>query len=447
LARPRYSPKGAKRPAAKPVLRTLRIEALAHRGDGVAHLGEPGETGERREVFVPYTLPGETVEAELRGNDARLIRVVEPSPERAEPPCPHFTRCGGCAVQHLKSSAYERFKRDLLTEAMAQRGFDEVPVRSLTVLPSATRRRATFKAVRTHTGTVLGFAERKGATVIDLDVCPVLRPELVAALPALRALCDMALAPGQKGELYAWAGEAGLDVDLAADPDALSAKLRLRLAQWAEDHDIARLSLSGEMVAQRRAPILTVQGVPLMPRPSAFLQASQEAETRLRDLVLEGVFADGPGAPPKRVADLFCGLGVFSLALAERAQVLALDGDAPAIEAMARGLRDADRLGLSFRQIVPQARDLERRPLTPKELAKLDAVVFDPPRAGAQAQAEELAGSAVPRVVAVSCNPATLARDLRTLVEGGYRLHHIDLVDQFVWAAHIEAVAVLSRAA
>jgi 23S rRNA (uracil1939-C5)-methyltransferase len=402
----------------------LEIERLGARGDGIArHRG--------RTVYVPFTAPGDRVRATLTGArgegvSARLIELLRPSDARAVPSCRHFGTCGGCAFQHVAADAYAAAKRSLVVEALARHGLGEAPVEPLQRLPPGTRRRARF-AVE---GGRIGFQARASHRLVALEECAVLAPAIVALLPALRRLRNNA---GFSVTL----ADTGLDVvaerQKAPDLGELEA-----LAAFAEANDLARLSwrLGDETVpvAQRRPVRVALHGVPVDLPPDAFLQATPEAEAALAALVL----ARTEGAA--RVADLFAGIGTFTFALAGSARVHAVEGAAPALAAL-RGA--ANRAGLA--RVSAEARDLEARPLLPEELAAYDAVVFDPPRAGAKAQAEALARSSVPRVVAVSCNPATFARDAAALVAGGYRLECATPVDQFVWSPHVELVAAFAR--
>ncbi|MFP4003793.1 MAG: class I SAM-dependent RNA methyltransferase, partial [Alphaproteobacteria bacterium] len=374
-------------------------------------------------VYVPLTVPDDRVRARLRGNRAESFDLLEPGPARASPPCPHFGVCGGCTLQHVEREAYLAFKRDLVVSALAARGLGDVPVRDCLPVPAATRRRATFQAARAKGNTVLGFSERRSHRVTAIETCDVLVPELVEALPALRELAEIA----GPGGYHVTATETGLDVNLLFEPEGPNP---LAIPSWANRHDAARVSALGEVLIQRRVPVVRPAGVAVEPPPGAFLQPSKEGEAALAKLVLEAV---GEAAP---VADLHAGLGAFTFALARNAPVHAVEAGAAALAALAQGARHASGL----KPVTTERRDLEHAPLTVKELKRFGAVVFDPPRAGALPQARMLAASAVPRVVAVSCNPATFARDAAALVEGGYRLHHVSPVDQFVWSAHVELV-------
>jgi 23S rRNA (uracil1939-C5)-methyltransferase len=410
-------------------LTELLIERLGHRGDGVA------TAADGRPLFVPYALAGETVEADIDGGSARLSRVVAPSPDRIDPACRHFGTCGGCLLQHLAPDPYAAFKRQLVIDALADRGLAP-EVGEARVVPPHTRRRATFAGIMAGRRPLVGFNERGSHRLVTIEECPVLRPQLLDALPALTALTGL-VAPRKGGlDLAVTLTTGGLDVAVTGIPARDVDRLRLPLIELAARFDLARLSTGNEAIVERRPAVIDIDGVAVTLPPGGFLQASEEAEAIMGELVTAAI-------PPKakRVADFFSGVGTFALRLARRAEVLAAESEAGAVAALDRAAR-----GMTGRhRITAERRDLARRPFVEKELEKIDAVVFDPPRAGAAEQSQWLARSKVPTVVAVSCNPATLARDLRTLVDGGYRIDTVTPVDQFLWSSHVEVVAVLRR--
>ncbi|WP_307437170.1 class I SAM-dependent RNA methyltransferase [Labrys monachus] len=397
----------------------MTIERLGHRGDGVA----PGP------IFVPYALPGEIADAEVEGERGRLVALHKASPDRIEPFCPHFTRCGGCAVQHLAEPAYRAWKRGLVVDALRQAGLD-IAVEPLVDAHGRGRRRVTLHARKGK----VGFAEARSHELVDLDACPILVPELNGGLEAVRAIEKMLRGLGKPLDIVLTATATGLDCDIRG-AGRIDAALRLRLTDLAARFDLARLSNHGDILIERRAPVVRFGAADVSPPPGAFLQATAEADAVLTDLVREGV----SGA--KTVADLFCGCGTFALALAAAAHVQAYDADKPSVAALERAARRAQGL----KPLTAQARDLFHRPLLADELKPFGAVVFDPPRAGAEAQARRLAASKVRRIVAVSCNPATFVRDAALLVAGGYRLARVTPVDQFRHSAHVEVVGLFDR--
>jgi 23S rRNA (uracil1939-C5)-methyltransferase len=402
---------------------------MGHRGDGIADTAtEP--------VYVPYTLPGEevTVEPVPKHPDRRhLVRVENPSPERIAPICPHFGICGGCAVQHWAWDRYRVWKRDLVVTALAQAGL-AAEVDDLVDAHGEGRRRAVFHARRgTRDILEVGFATLRSHEIVGIDRCPVLAPGMVGAIEAAWAIAEV-LKPVRKPlDIHATATDAGLDVDVRGS-GPLTAAHGLALARLGETHRLARITRHGELIVQRAAPTLRIGRAILALPPGAFLQATEEGEAALARLVTAHI------GDAKRVADLFAGVGPFALRLAETARVTAVDSDEPALAALKRA---ASAPGL--KPIATETRDLFRRPLAPTELKGFDAVVFDPPRQGSQAQAHALAQGRVPVIAGVSCNPATFARDARILVDGGYRLTHVTPVDQFRYTPHIELVARFAR--
>ncbi|CAI9407466.1 23S rRNA (uracil(1939)-C(5))-methyltransferase RlmD [Pleomorphomonas sp. T1.2MG-36] len=407
----------------------LVIDRLGHRGDGVV-LQPDGKS-----LFVPYALAGETVDVDLQGGTARLNRVVVPSPDRIEAACRHFGTCGGCMLQHVAPAPYGDFKRRLVIDALADRGLTP-EVGETRLVPAQSRRRATFAGIMAGRHPFVGFNERASHRLVSLDECPVMKPDILAALPALTALTGL-IAPRKGGlDLTVTLTTGGLDVSVAGIAARDVDRLRLPFIELAARFDLARLSAGGEAIVERRAATINIDGIMVTLPPGGFLQASEEAEAIMGELVTAAV-----PAKAKRVADLYSGVGTFALRLARHAEVLALEGEAGAVAALDRAARSMT----GRHRISAERRDLARRPLIDKELEKIDAIVFDPPRAGAAEQSQWLSRSKVPTIVAVSCNPATLARDLRTLVDGGYRIDTVTPVDQFLWSSHVEVVAALRR--
>jgi 23S rRNA (uracil1939-C5)-methyltransferase len=411
------------------VVERLTIARLGHRGDGIAE-------GANGPIFVPYALPGEIVEAESwPGHPDRrhLVRVDVPSAERIDPICPHFGTCGGCALQHWTTERYRVWKRDTVVEALRHAGI-ACAVDELVDAHGAGRRRAVFHARRGAKDVLeVGFAAVSSHHIVAIDRCPILAPGLAGALDAAWAIAETLGALAKPLDIQATATDTGLDIDVRGS-GPLTTTQSVALARLAETRRLARLTRHGELIAQRAAPTATMGRATVALPPGTFLQATQEGEAMLARLVAEHV------GKAKSVADLFSGVGPFALRLAERAKVMAADTDEAAIAA----LREAAKAP-GLKPITAERRDLFRRPLLAPELARLDAVVFDPPRQGAEAQARALAASKVPVIVAVSCNAATFARDVKILTAGGYRVGAVTPVDQFRYSAHVEIVARLSR--
>jgi 23S rRNA (uracil1939-C5)-methyltransferase len=412
------------------VVERLLIDHVGHRGDGVALAG--GEA-----IYVPYALGGETVEVtDVPGHHPdrrRLLKVETPSPERIEPFCRHFGVCGGCAIQHWQVERYCGWKHALVIEALRQANLD-CEVAPLIDAHGRGRRRITLHArIGTHEVLKVGYAAASTHDIIPIDRCPILDPALEGALEAGWALAEPLIANGKPLDIQVTATDSGLDIDVRGSGPLKPATVA-SLSRVAEKHRLARLTRHGELVLMRSAPTVKMGAATVSLPPGSFLQATVAGEETLAALVAEHC------GRAKYIADLFCGVGPFALRLAARARIAALDSDAAAIASLQKA---AHAPGL--KPIKAEARDLFRRPLVAQELWEFDCVVFDPPRQGAQAQAERLAASKVPVVVAVSCNAATFARDARLLVDGGYRLEAVTPVDQFRHTPHVELVARFRR--
>lgn len=408
----------------------LVIDRLGHRGDGIAD-------GPAGPIYVPDTLPGETVEVEsIPGQPDRrhLLNIERPSAQRVVPICPYFGICGGCALQHWNETSYRAWKRDLVVTALRQAGI-RTEVAELIDAHGDGRRRVVFHARHgTHDVLEVGFAAARAHHVIAIDRCPILANALDGALKVAWTIAEL-LGPTRKPlDIQITATDEGLDVDVRGS-GPLTASTMTALAQVARQHNLARLTRHGELIAQARAPSLRMGAAKVLLPPAAFLQATAEGEAVLSRLVLDACTGT------KQVADLFAGIGPFALRLAATARVRAFDLDEDAISALNRAAKAAQGL----KPVEAERRDLFKSPLLGAELARCDAVVFDPPRQGAQAQSRELAVSGVPKIVAVSCNPGTFARDVRELISSGYRLSAVTPVDQFRYSAHVEIVAQLEK--
>jgi 23S rRNA (uracil1939-C5)-methyltransferase len=403
---------------------------MGHRGDGIAGTRDHA-------AYVPYTLPGETVEVEAvpgHPDRRRLLAVNAASPERIAPICPHFGTCGGCAVQHWEFASYRAWKRGLVVDALAQAGLDS-PVADLIDAHGEGRRRAVLHArSRGHDILEVGFAAYRSHRIVDIDRCPVLSPALDGAIDAAWDLAEIVKPKGKPLDIQVTATQSGLDVDLRGS-GPLPPQTMSRLARVADAHRLARLTRHGELVAQRAVPVVRMGKAAVPLPPGAFLQATAQGEAELARLVC------AHAGTARAIADLFCGIGPFTLRLAQRAGVTAADSDAAALAALGEAARSTPGL----KPVATERRDLYRRPFAEPELKPFDAIIFDPPRQGALAQAQRLAHCDVPFVIAVSCNAATFARDARILVDGGYRLEAVTPVDQFRYTPHVEIVARLVR--
>lgn len=398
------------------------IERLGHHGDGIA----------AGPVYVPGTLPGERVSGVLDGQTLRDVRILEPSDQRVTPPCRHFKACGGCQLQHAADPLVAEWKVDVVRHALKAQGLETV-LRPIMTSPSQSRRRATFAAKRTKKGAMAGFFGRASDVIVDIPGCTLLHPDLLAGRSVAEELALVGASRKAVLAVTITLSANGLDVAVAQGK-SLDGPLRMALAQLAEKLGLARLSWEDEVIATRVPPKQRFGKADVIPPPGTFLQATAHGEAALLAAVREAI------GPASAVADLFAGCGTFALPLSETAAVHAVEGDRAMTQALDQGWRGAQGL----KPLTVEARDLYRRPLLPDELSKFDAVVLDPPRAGAERQIAELAQAQVPVLAYVSCNPVTFARDVAVLVAAGYRIDWVQLVDQFRWSAHIELAARLS---
>lgn len=402
----------------------LRIEALGAQGDGVTPDG----------IFVPGALPGESVHARVSGHRADLLEVVQAAADRQQPLCQHFGSCGGCCLQHASDGLIEVWKQGLVRRALISRGIEGVEIRRTLTSPERSRRRVTLSGRRTKKGHILGFHAVGSDEIISLEDCTVATPAIMSSLAALGRILEVGAS--RKGALRLGVTDTPAGLDIAVNGGKpLAGSLYGELVAIAATSDLARLSWDGDVVVTRRRPKLEMGEARVTPPPGAFLQATLAGERAL----VAGVIEATAGA--RRIADLFSGIGTFSLPLAKSAEVNAYESDPDAVEA----LNAAWRGGNGMKPLAAVTRDLFRRPLLVRDLTKTDAVVIDPPRQGGRAQCEQLAQSAVKLIASISCNPATFARDARILIDGGYDLLWVQPVDQFRWTAHVELVAAFAR--
>lgn len=401
----------------------VTIERLGAKGDGIA-------MRDGAAVYVPFALPGER----WRVGTGEAIRLTD-SAERADPVCRHFLQCGGCLAQHMTPALYRDWKRGLVVEAFRHRGID-AEVGPPVIVDAASRRRAFFGVERRADEVTIGFREEGQHTLVNLMECPVLDPLIVAAVPGLRSLARRVMVDRAGGRLVVTRLDHGLDVSFDNGRKDLSPHEKAEIGALAQKMGLARLVVGGELIVAAGRPTVTIGGAEVEIEPGLFLQAVPQAERIMAELCVAALPKSA-----KKVADLFSGVGTLTLPVARRASVTAYDSDKWAIAALDSAVRHAQGL----KPVTAMVRDLFREPLSARELADFDAAVLDPPRAGAAAQAERLAKSKVPVVIAVSCNPATLARDARMLIDGGYRMGPVTPIDQFLYSAHVEAVVVFRR--
>ena len=417
----------------------LTIEEIGGLGDGIGRLDDG------RMVFVPLTVAGDLVLARARGEksglvQAEVVELLEAGEDRVEPPCAHFGLCGGCQLQQLNENSYLAFKKQRVLEAIWKAGFDENCFVGLQSLPPSSRRRISLAAEKQKREVRLGFRGKSSHELVDIRGCAVMHPKLQSALVTLKDLAALFLNDQKQIGLAVNLVDNGLDilVESHAEPGL---DQRLDTADLARAHDWARVCWQGkqkqfEPLIMLRQPIVTFSGHKIPVPPRAFLQPSLDGEECLSKAVaaaLSGTY--------KSIADFFSGCGTFTFPLAEKAKVTAFESNAEALKAQQVAIDQAQISG----RIVPVQRDLDRNPLTVKELNKFDAVVLDPPRKGAKPVVENLAQSSIKEIVYVSCNPGSWARDASILKAGGYGLQNLVAVDQFTWTAHLELVSLFKK--
>ena len=386
------------------------IVRIAARGDGVTAAGK----------HIPFGVPGDTLL-----DDGTLVD----GPHHQVPPCRHFPECGGCQLQHVDDEAYRGYLVSRVATALDQHGL-ETALREPHLSPPNSRRRATLRALKVGKSAVIGFNAAKSHRIVDMREDHILQPELLGLVAPLRELLGGLLQPRRTAEVQLTLVDQGVDLSLrGVEPEGFEAMESLTV--FCERNRLARLSidqgLGPETLYEPVPATITLSGVPVTFPVGGFLQATEQGEAALVACVRETVGDSG------RIADLFAGLGTFALALSGK--VYAAEASRDAVLALKRAAPG----------IAAEHRDLYRRPLDAGELANFNAIVLDPPRAGAEEQVKALAASPVPRIAYVSCNPATFARDAKLLADGGYRLEWARPIGQFRWSTHVEVAAAFSR--
>ena len=403
----------------------FHIKRLGHLGEGIAD----------GPVYAPLTLPGETITAVRNGDKLTDIRIVTPSADRVKPPCRHFKSCGGCLLQHASDPFVEAWKVGVVETALKAQEID-TNIAQIETSPANSRRRATLSVRRTKKGASSGFHARGSDVIVEIPDCKLLDPLVLAGRVVAE---DIATSCGsRKGELSVTITKSlnGLDIHVAGGKP-IDGQLRIDLSALIAKHNLARLAWDDEVIAEAHPAYQQFGAAQVVPPAGAFLQATQEGEASLLALIQNAV------GNAKSIADMFAGSGTFTLPMAELGVVRAFENDPEMIEALDKGWRMAKGL----KKVSAEVRDLFRNPLMPEDMLKFDAVVLDPPRAGARAQVEQLAASSVPVIAFVSCNPVTFARDAKMLIDGGYVIGDVHVVDQFRWSSHIEVFAKFEKSA
>ncbi len=415
----------------------VTIEELGGRGDGIFH-----EKGKK--YFVPYSVPGDVVDVKLNGAKGKIRHIHQKSNHRVDAICDHFTKCGGCMLQHVEESYYKEWKEGLIRTALVNQGIEDAMIEPLVMSPPNSRRRTTLQAIGRGEGNIiLGYAEKNSHNLIDVKMCPILEPTIVSFITPLREFLGRLLVKKQKMAIQITKGDNGLDVVFKGKGD-LNLDLRMDLAAFAEKNDLARVSWFDtslktpyfEMLAERRKPYVMFDGNKVFFPTGAFLQATVEGQNMLISKMLGGIKDAGS------VVDLFSGCGTFSIAAAKLASVHAVENN----EAMLSALKNSANQMTDIKQVTTELRDLFLRPLLPHELDRFDAAIIDPPRAGARHQMSEIINSNLKKLVMISCNPVSFARDVQELKNAGFEMGAVTPIDQFIYSSHLEIIANFERA-
>lgn len=414
----------------------VTINEIGGRGDGLTEID--GKT-----IYIPYTAPGEVIDAKIQGSKGRLRHIHQKSQERTEPICKHFGRCGGCLLQHINSDYYKSWKEGLIRTALEHQGMSDAEITPIKTSPMGSRRRTTFQVIGRGKGNIVfGYSEKGSHNLIDIHECPILAPELVALIEPTKKLISGLLDQRDKMAVSVTLAENGVDMVLKGKGDP-ALDLRMDLAEFAEKNDLARISWFDEklkkgqyeLLAERKKPYVTFEGNKVYFPPGSFLQATKEGQDALINAMLDGI------GDATHVVDLFSGCGTFSIAAANKANVHAVENN----EEMLTALKLSSNQMTGIKKVTTELRDLFRRPLLPHELNEYDVAIIDPPRAGAKHQMEEIINSDIQKLVMISCNPITFSRDVQSLIDAGFKMGAVTPVDQFLYAPHLEIVSVFTR--
>ena len=412
----------------------LDVHSLGAQGNGIADYNDGT-------VFLDNALLGETITASITPDTKNIYRgtaieIHTPSPDRTHPPCPHFNKCGGCTLQHMAIPAYQTWKADSVKSYLTSKNIIPKTWDAPIFIPANTRRRATFSALKQGQTLILGYHQSKSNMIFDVKECALLAPELESLIPILKSALTPITENKQKLSIFIQQADNGIDMVITgkigakSEPDLQAIEAIVALSQ---STNIIRISWrkndknAPETMIERLKPIITFGDLTVPLAPLAFLQPSKEGELALA----ETIKAYFPNGTDLKAIDLFSGCGTFTGHVRSKCcSIDAYESDCTAIQNLKTG---------GHKQAY--IRDLFRDPLTENELFDYDVAMIDPPRAGALEQTKILAWSDVKKIISISCNPATFARDAQILIDGGYTLKNLTIIDQFIWSAHSEIIA------
>ena len=414
----------------------VTIEEIGGRGDGLADVN--GKT-----IYIPYSAPGDVIDVKINGSKGRLRHIHKQSEKRCDAVCAHYTKCGGCSLQHIKTDYYREWKEGLIRTALENQGLRDVNIAPMIMSPLGSRRRTTFHAIGRADGQIVfGYAEKGSHNLIDIAECPILMPDIAALIMPIKKLLTGLLKKKEKMSAAITMGENGIDLILRGKGD-IDLSLRMDLAEFAEKNDLARISWFDtsnknsryELLAERRKPFVKFEGNKVFFPEGSFLQATKQGQVSLIRAMLDGI----EGA--KRIVDLFSGCGTFSIAAAKYANVHAVENN----EEMLTALKLSANQMTDIKQVTTELRDLFLRPLLPHELNEYDVAIIDPPRSGAKHQMTEILKSDIKKLVMISCNPLTFARDVQSLIDAGFQMGAVTPIDQFLYSPHLEIISIFEK--
>lgn len=406
----------------------LKIDHVGARGDGIAKT-------DKGPVFVPFALKGETVRVDLDKSRGIITELKSKSPDRVDPVCQHFQKCGGCVAQHMSDESYQSWKLDIAQQALDKSSIKH-KIDHFLPCTIGERRRVVLTAERSNEDTKIGYLQAGSHDLVAISECPVAHPQIVEHLDLFREIAQIITPHYKTSQLTILLCENGFDIAVEASFSLKDATIHAVSQKATSSKTIKRLAFNGEVLVEIEPTVLTFGDTLIQVPSGSFVQASKRAELEMVELVTKHL------KPCKKIVDLFSGSGTFTFPLAQKSAVHAVETSGPALNSIDRGFRS--RQGL--KPISTERRDLFRSPFVREDLKPYQGVIFDPPRAGAEAQSKQLARALnIKKVAAVSCNPTSLARDLELLVKGGFKIKSITAIDQFLWSTHVEMVALLER--